>query len=179
MTDSAAADDATTILDLLVPSTPTVELDNIDLQLIRHLHEDSSISLRSLGALVGMSAPSVGERVARLERTGVIRRRSIEMDWSAMGRPMLVVIPIKITSDAKMLTVIEALQSISSLTEILILSGTYDMMARFRLKDHAELQTLLLEQLGAVPGLQRVEAMISLGRVDDTSPLSHMLGIDD
>ncbi|TQO20238.1 AsnC family transcriptional regulator [Rhodoglobus vestalii] len=179
MTDSAAADDATTILDLLVPSTPTVELDNIDLQLIRHLHEDSSISLRSLGALVGMSAPSVGERVARLERTGVIRRRSIEMDWSAMGRPMLVVIPIKITSDAKMLTVIEALQSISSLTEILILSGTYDMMARFRLKDHAELQTLLLEKLGAVPGLQRVEAMISLGRVDDTSPLSHILGIDD
>ncbi|WP_341953130.1 Lrp/AsnC family transcriptional regulator [Salinibacterium sp. TMP30] len=179
MTDSTVENDATTIIDLLVPSIPKVELDSIDLQLIRHLHEDSSISLRSLGALVGMSAPSVGERVARLERTGVIRRRSIEMDWSAMGRPMLVVIPIKITSDAKMLTVIEALQSISSLTEILILSGTYDMMARFRLKDHAELQTLLLEKLGAVPGLQRVEAMISLGRVDDTSPLSHILGIDD
>ena len=179
MTDSAVENDATTIIDLLVPSIPKVELDSIDLQLIRHLHEDSSISLRSLGALVGMSAPSVGERVGRLERTGVIRRRSIEMDWSAMGRPMLVVIPIKITSDTKMLTVIEALQSISSLTEILILSGTYDMMARFRLKDHAELQTLLLEKLGAVPGLQRVEAMISLGRVDDTSPLSHILGIDD
>jgi len=179
MTDSAVENDATTIIDLLVPSIPKVELDSIDLQLIRHLHEDSSISLRSLGALVGMSAPSVGERVGRLERTGVIRRRSIEMDWSAMGRPMLVVIPIKITSDTKMLTVIEALQSISSLTEILILSGTYDMMARFRLKDHAELQTLLLEKLGTVPGLQRVEAMISLGRVDDTSPLSHILGIDD
>jgi len=179
MTDSVVATDQTTIIDLLEQSTPPVELDSIDLQLIRHLHEDSSISLRSLGARVGMSAPSVGERVGRLERTGVIRRRSIEMDWSAMGRPMLVVIPIKITSDTKMLTVIEALQSISSLTEILILSGTYDMMARFRLKDHAELQTLLLEKLGTVPGLQRVEAMISLGRVDDTSPLSHILGIDD
>ena len=169
----------TTIIDLLQKSTPQVELDTIDLQLIRHLHEDSSISLRSLGAMVGMSAPSVGERVARLERTGVIRRRSIEMDWSAMGRPMLVVIPIKITSDAKMPSGVEALQTIPSLTEIPILSGTYDMMARFRLKDHAELQNLLLEKLGAVPGLQRVEAMISLGRVEDTSPLSHILGIDD
>ena len=88
-------------------------------------------------------------------------------------------IPIKITSDAKMPSVVEALQTIPSLTEILILSGTYDMMARFRLKDHAELQNLLLEKLGAVPGLQRVEAMISLGRVEDTSPLSHILGIDD
>ncbi|MGV8858200.1 Lrp/AsnC family transcriptional regulator [Rhodoglobus sp.] len=179
MAESTPDSEATTIIDLLVQSTPQVELDRVDLQLIRHLHEDSSISLRSLGAMVGMSAPSVGERVARLERTGVIRRRSIEMDWSAMGRPMLVVIPIKITSDAKMLTVIEALQSIPSLTEILILSGTYDMMARFRLRDHAELQTLLLEKLGAVPGLQRVEAMISLGRVNDTSPLTHILGIDE
>ncbi|MGJ8720658.1 MAG: Lrp/AsnC family transcriptional regulator [Salinibacterium amurskyense] len=178
MTDPVAATEASKIIDLLEPSTPKVELDPVDLQLIRHLHEDASVSLRSLGALVGMSAPSVGERVARLERTGVIRRRSIEMDWSAMGRPMLVVIPIKITSDAKMLTVIEALQAIPSLTEILILSGTYDMMARFRLKDHAELQTLLLEKLGAVAGLQRVEAMISLGRVDDTSPLTHILDLD-
>ncbi|MEL0625781.1 Lrp/AsnC family transcriptional regulator [Salinibacterium amurskyense] len=168
-----------TIMDLLQPTTPPVDLDTVDLQLIRHLHEDSSVSLRSLGALVGMSAPSVGERVARLERTGVIRRRSIEMDWSAMGRPMLVVIPIKITADAKMPSVIEALRAIPSLTEVLILSGTYDMMARFRLKDHAELQSLLLEKLGAVPGLQRVEAMISLGRIQDTSPLTHILDIND
>jgi len=60
-------------------------------------------------------------------------------------------------------TVIAELREIPELTELILLTGTYDMIARFRVKDSAHLQRLLLERVWHISGLQRVETMLSLG----------------
>ena len=158
------------IRELLERSREPVELDSVDRQLLQHLYEDSRVSQRSLAAKVGMSAPAVAERVARLERSRIIKRHSIEIDWAALGYPMLVVIPIKISASANVLEVVTALQKIPELTEVMVLTGTYDMMARFRVKDYVDLQHLLLEKIWPIPGLQRVETMLSLGQIADAHP---------
>ncbi|MEH3089425.1 MAG: Lrp/AsnC family transcriptional regulator, partial [Microbacterium arborescens] len=56
--------------------------------------------MRSIAADVGMSAPAVAERIARLERGHVIQRHTIELDWAALGHPMLVVMPMRLAGDA-------------------------------------------------------------------------------
>lgn len=48
-------------------------LDEVDLRILRLLAEDARMSIRSVGREIGMSAPSVTERISRLERAGVIR----------------------------------------------------------------------------------------------------------
>lgn len=167
------------IRDLLERSREPMDLDSVDRQILQHLYEDSRISQRSLAAKVGMSAPAVAERVSRLERANVIKRHTIEIDWAALGYPMLIVIPIKISTSANVLDVVAALQAIPELTEVMVLTGTYDMMARFRVKDHVDLQHLLLEKIWPIPGLQRVETMLSLGQIADTHPLSRFITTAD
>jgi len=167
------------ILAILEEAHEPVAMDAIDRRILHILHEDSHISQRALAAKVGLSAPSVAERVARLERTKVIKRHSIEVDWGALGFPMLVVIPMKFAANADPLRIMTELRQIPSLTEILILTGAHDMMARFRVRDHADLQRLLLERIWAIDGLESVETMISLGRVDDAAPLRHILPEED
>jgi Lrp/AsnC family transcriptional regulator for asnA, asnC and gidA len=156
-----------------------VDLDAIDRQILHHLYEDSRISQRSLAAKVGMSAPAVAERIARLERTNVITRHTIDVDWAALGYPMLVVIPIKITSSANMVSVVAALREIPELTEVMVLAGSYDMMARIRVKDHIDLQRLLIERIWSIPGLDRVETMLSLGKIANTSALTRLFAPGD
>ena len=57
------------------------------------------------------------------------------------------------------------------MTELLLLTGSYDMMARFVVRDHKQLQWLLLERVWSIPGLRHVETMISLGTLCRRSEL--------
>lgn len=170
---------ATALRDLLEPEREALDLDATDRRILHQLHQDARISMRSLAAEVGMSAPAVAERIARMERGHVIRRHSIELDWAALGYPMLVILPLRLSATADALGVIEQLRDIPALTEVLVLASSYDLMARFRVRDHADLQRLLIERIWTIPGIEHAETMISLGRLADPTPLEHVIPVDE
>ena len=60
-------------------------LDSVNLQIIRHLQADPRMAMKALARLIGMSGPSVTERVQRLEDAGVIRGARLEIDQRAIG----------------------------------------------------------------------------------------------
>lgn len=62
--------------------------DAVDARLLRALAEDARISLAELARLVGLSAPSVSERVKRLEEGGIIRGYAAAIDPAALGLPL-------------------------------------------------------------------------------------------
>ena len=168
----------TTLRDLLEPGRAAIDLDDIDRRILHRLHEDARASMRSIADDVGMSAPAVAERIARLERGHVIGRYSIELDWAALGYPMLVVLPMKLAASADALHVISELRRIPALTEVLVLASSYDLMARFRVRDHADLQQLLIERIWTIPGIEHAETMLSIGRLADPTPLRHVLPLE-
>jgi Lrp/AsnC family transcriptional regulator, leucine-responsive regulatory protein len=63
-------------------------LDEINLRLLRELAGDPRLSMSELARRVGMSAPAVTERVARLERGGVIVGYRLDVDPAALGLPV-------------------------------------------------------------------------------------------
>ncbi len=163
---------------MLEPARDALVLDDVDRRILHRLHEDSRASLRSMAAEVGMSAPAVADRIARLERGHVIRRHTIEIDWAALGYPMLVVVPMRLAGSADLAAVIDRLREIPALTEVLVLAAGYDLMARFRVRDHADLQLLLIERVWTIPGIDQSETMLSIGRLADPAPLRHVLPVD-
>jgi len=146
-------------------SNPVVELDDIDRKLLFLLCEDPRVSQRQLAREVGMSPPAVGERIARLERQQLIRGYTTIVDWSALGYPGLVYIPMTLSTDADLGEILTELRAIAELTELVVVTGSYDMIARFRIKDHAHLQALLLDRIWPIRGLKRIETFLSLGEV--------------
>jgi Lrp/AsnC family leucine-responsive transcriptional regulator len=63
-------------------------LDDVNIRLLAELSEDPRASATELARRVGMSAPAVRERVARLEEAGVIRGYRLEIDPAAIGLPV-------------------------------------------------------------------------------------------
>jgi Lrp/AsnC family leucine-responsive transcriptional regulator len=61
------------------------DIDAVDVRLLRMLAANSRSSLAELARAVRMSAPSVAERLRRLEEAGVIRHYTIEVDPAALG----------------------------------------------------------------------------------------------
>ena len=63
-------------------------LDDTNRRLLDALVEDPRASAAELARRVGMSAPAVRERVARLEQAGVIRGYRVDIDPAALGLPV-------------------------------------------------------------------------------------------
>jgi Lrp/AsnC family transcriptional regulator, leucine-responsive regulatory protein len=77
------------------PYNKSIDLDEVDAQILRVLAGSARIAMSDLAREIGMSAPSVTERVRRLETAGVIRGYTIDVDLSALGFEITALIRIK------------------------------------------------------------------------------------
>lgn len=147
------------------PIPDRVPTDSVDLQLLRLLAQDSRTSQRALARMVGMSAPAVGERIARLERLGVIQRYSISVDWARLGYAMEVFLNILAVSGANIGELITELKSLPEVEFVNSVSGAFDLQARVRVRDHQHLTRLLINRIWQIPTIQRTETQLSFATV--------------
>lgn len=62
-----------------------MELDNIDFQILRLLSENSRIQWKELGEQIHMTGQAVGNRIKKLEESGVIKAYSLLVDEMKLG----------------------------------------------------------------------------------------------
>jgi Lrp/AsnC family transcriptional regulator, leucine-responsive regulatory protein len=62
-----------------------MELDNIDFQILRLLTENSRIQWKELGEQIHMTGQAVGNRIKKLEESGVIKAYSLIVDEMKLG----------------------------------------------------------------------------------------------
>jgi Lrp/AsnC family leucine-responsive transcriptional regulator len=70
-------------------------LDATNRRLLAELQQDARLSLAELGRRVGLSSPAVADRIARLERDGVISGYRVEIDPRALGYALTAVIRMR------------------------------------------------------------------------------------
>lgn len=70
-------------------------LDETDARIVAALDADARLSKSELARLVGMSAPSVSERVRRLEAGGVVRGFTVDVDTRAIGYEIRAMVRIR------------------------------------------------------------------------------------
>ena len=64
-------------------------------EILATLRDDARIPYQTLGDRVHLSANAAADRVRRLVRTGVIRRFTVDIDQSALGRDLEAVIDVR------------------------------------------------------------------------------------
>ena len=70
-------------------------IDDTDRQILLQLQTEGRMSMSDLAKRIGMSAPSVKDRVRRLEDRGIIRRFTVDMDMTALGFNLEAIVRIK------------------------------------------------------------------------------------
>ena len=75
--------------------------DPIDHRILAELVDQGRISWRELGDIVHLSATSVGERVRRLERLGVITGYRATVDPETIGRAMRAVVEVQLRPEVE------------------------------------------------------------------------------
>ncbi len=76
-------------------------LDQTDLRIIGLLENQGRMSWREIGEVIHLSSSSVGERVRRLERLGVITGYRATVDPVSVGRAMRAVIEVELRPEVE------------------------------------------------------------------------------
>ncbi len=114
-------------------------LDSTDLRLLEELQEQARLSLAELGRRVGLSAPAVAERLARLERDEVILGYRATLNPRALGYTLSAVIRIR-PAPRELHQVAQLAQATPEVVDCRRITGEdcYIMTAHVRSVEHLE-----------------------------------------
>jgi DNA-binding Lrp family transcriptional regulator len=152
------------LADVAILPRTAVRLDDVDRRLLTLLARDARVSQRGLARELRMSPPAIGERIARLERAGVIRGYRVDVDWSALGY-VTGYLAVTAIQGADQSEIMRALHQLPEVRDVSVITGSMDMLARIRVRDYTHLRRFLLEGVWQMPGIQRTETFLSLAEM--------------
>ena len=117
-------------------------LDELDRKLLDILVKDSRTSLKELAQQVGLSSPSVSERLRRLEERGVIRAFTVEIDPEALVFPLQAIVRVR-PLPGKLHIVQQLIEEIPEFGECDKVTGDDCFVARLYVRSMGELDKLL------------------------------------
>ena len=118
-------------------------MDEIDQQLVQALVADARASYAQLARVVGLSAPSVQERIRRLERRGIITGYHAAVDQVLAGLAVTALIGVSQTESAELADVADRLSALAELEDCFFVAGDNAFVVKVRVPDVAALETTI------------------------------------
>jgi Lrp/AsnC family leucine-responsive transcriptional regulator len=146
-------------------------LDETDRKIIALLQDDARMTNAAVAAQVGLTAPSVFERIRKLEQRGVIRGYSAVIDPIAIGKVMTAFIRLTAADDEKYGAGVEALREDPDVLECYHVAGEDCFIVKTKVANPAELEALL-GRIRSKLTVQRSVTMIALSTIKEDTPLS-------
>ena len=144
-----------------------MNLDAIDLRILRELQTDASLSNVALAQKVGLSPSPCLARVKALERGGLIRQVVALLDAQRLGLHLNVFISISLKQQTR-----AALQEFEAqicardeVMECYLMTGDSDYLIRVAVSDIGALEKFILEQLTPIPGVEKIRSSFALKQV--------------
>lgn len=116
--------------------------DGIDVRILDALIDNARISLADLARKVGLSSPSVSERMKRLEEAGIIGGYTVKVDPKALGYPLAAWLRIR-PIPGQLQKVADILRSLPEVAECDRITGEDCFMARAYVGSIEELEALI------------------------------------
>jgi Lrp/AsnC family leucine-responsive transcriptional regulator len=146
-------------------------LDDIDRKILDLLQRDARMTNAAIAAQVGLTAPSVFERVRKLEQRGIIRGYTIQVDPAALGKIMTAFIRLTIAYDERYTAGIQALRGDPDVLECYHVAGEDCLLVKTRVSSPAELEALI-RRIRSHISIQRSVTMIALSAIKEDAPLN-------
>ena len=119
-------------------------VDEIDARILAALIDNARISLAELARAVGLSSPSVSERVRRLEEAGVIGGYSVKINPAALGYPLSAWLRVR-PIPGQLQKVADILRGLPEVVECDRITGEDCFIARAHLRSVEDLEALIDE----------------------------------
>jgi Lrp/AsnC family leucine-responsive transcriptional regulator len=146
-------------------------IDDTDRKILDLLQRDSRLTNAAIGAEVGLTAPSVFERIRKLEQRGVITGYTARVDAAALGRPLTAFIRLTAVYDEKHDPGMRTLALDPDVLELYNVAGEDCFLIKTRVSAPHDLQSLL-NRIRSHITVSRSTTMIVMEAVKEAGPLN-------
>ena len=124
-------------------------LDELSWNILKELQSNARMSTTEIGRRIGLSAPAVSERIAKLEENGVIKGYHTAMEFDKLGLTIRAFIAFK-TSRLKHAELIRLVEAIPELTEWYAVTGNHSILLKIAAASSERLAGIIehLEEYG-------------------------------
>lgn len=141
--------------------TTPPELDATDLAILDALQQNCKQSLAEIGKRVDLSAPSVVERIKKLEEGGVIRGYEAILDARALGKDVTAFIGVSISHPSAFEPFEKEVERTGDVLECHHVTGQHTLMIKVRTESTETLEGLI-DMIRRIEGVTRTETMVVL-----------------
>lgn len=142
-------------------------LDEIDLNILRTLQNNSNLTTKELAAKVHLSSTPVFERLKRLEKEGYIRKYVAILDAEKLNKGFMVFCSVKLkqlnAQVAKEFT--EAIIQLPEVTECYNISGAFDYLLKIHATNMKSYQEFIMNKLGQLESLGSLQSVFVMDEV--------------
>ena len=152
-----------------------ISLDDIDRTILRILLANGKTSQADIAEQVGIKAPSVFERIKKLQVRGIITGYSACVDADKLGKNLTAFISVTLEGGARYAdesSIIDSIRSETSIEECHIVAGEESYIIKARVSTPLELQELTT-RLRRMEGVANTRTTVAL-----TTPIDRPLSID-
>ena len=137
------------------------KIDEIDLKIVRLLHQDSLSSAKKIADYLGLHPSTVTYRIRRLREIGVIKKFTISVDWRKLGMEVEAALLITCSpkNSQKISSVLKAMEEV---IELHSLTGFSDIIAMVTLTNMDHYKDFIEKRLGDIPEIDGFRAGIVL-----------------
>jgi len=150
-----------------------IELDEIDRNLLKVLAEDAAQNAGALGRRFGLSQPATWRRIKRLQDSGVIAGRKLDLDYEKLGFGVTVFLGVKLATKGRV-SLEDFERAVSAIPEVQTVEhvlGLYDYRLRVTARDISDFERVLRRRVMTLPGVGNVEANVLLSEERRPGPL--------
>ena len=143
------------------------ELDALDLKILRLLEKDARASTAELARAIGLSAPSVAERIRKLQENGVIEAYTVRINPAALGMKLSAWLRIR-PVPGQLSIVAEIIRALPEIAQCDRVTGEDCFIALAHVGSVAELERVIDK---IIPYAMTNTAIIQSSPVEPRSPL--------
>lgn len=145
--------------------TAARKLDEIDLQIIQLLQEDSRLSFRHIADSLKIASGTAYNRIKNLENSGVLKNYTVTVDPAKVGYDLVAVILIQ--GEGKYLPQVEAdIANLSSVVSVYDITGDFDIAVTARFKNRSELNAFI-KDIQKIPYIKRTVTNVVLNVIKE------------
>ncbi|UCE92166.1 MAG: Lrp/AsnC family transcriptional regulator [Methanobacteriota archaeon] len=144
-------------------------LDEKDTAILGQLTEDSRRTTKAIARELDIPRATVHDRIARMERKGVIRKYTAIPDYREVGLGVTAFILAQFdhSSGTSQRETAEDIANIPGMFEVHLISGEYDMLLKVRGASMEDIGRLVVDRLRDVKGVARTLTCASFATVKE------------
>lgn len=151
----------------------SIQIDDTDRRILRHLLADPALATAELAARAGVTQATCWRRIDRLAEAGVISARQAVIDWRALGYAVEVSLRFTLdkTNPRAFDEFLTAARDVPEVIGIETFLGRVDVRLNILARDMQHYQQLYRERILTLPHIADIEALMLIATIKDSGGL--------